>query len=64
MTFDPVCTLHGMKWSEHEYGKCLYCCICFITLTLDTCHTLPDGTKEDICNDCAKEEELLMDIHC
>lgn len=47
---DPVCLIHGKRWSEHE---CLYCCICFKDLTPEECHVLPNGDKEDICNDCA-----------
>lgn len=54
---DPVCLLHGLKKSEH---LCLYCCLCFRDLTPDECHVLSDGTKEDVCNECAAEEERRM----
>jgi hypothetical protein len=52
-TIDPVCLIHGKKASEHE---CLYCCLCFRTMTIDECHVLPSGAKEDVCEDCAKAE--------
>ena len=26
---DPTCSLHGVKWSEHAHGGCLYCVVCF-----------------------------------
>ena len=52
---DPVCILHGKKASEHEFGFCLYCCLCWKTLTPDTCHVKADGVKEDVCKPCAKE---------
>jgi hypothetical protein len=52
---DPVCILHGKKKSEHV---CLFCCICFCDLTPETCHTLEDGTKEDICEACALSETV------
>jgi hypothetical protein len=53
---DPTCAFHGIKWSEHEYGKCLYCCICFTTLTFETCATDKSGDKTDICQPCYDEE--------
>lgn len=52
-TLDPVCALHGKRWSEHELGMCLYCCLCFIPLTLDECNVTKDGLREDVCVDCA-----------
>lgn len=53
---DYTCSIHGKKMSEHPPYGCLYCCLCFRDLTPDTCHVLPDGTKEDVCNQCAEEE--------
>jgi hypothetical protein len=53
VTPDPVCVIHGKRRSEHD---CLYCCLCFKTLTVEECHVLPDGTREDVCVDCATEE--------
>lgn len=53
---DPVCFLHGKRWSEHEGGRCLYCCLCFKALTPEECNTLPDGSKEDVCIECAELE--------
>lgn len=51
---DPVCLVHGKKRSEHE---CLYCCLCYRSLTIEECHKLPDGRYEDVCNPCARAEE-------
>lgn len=53
---DPVCLIHGLKWSEHKGGRCLYCCLCFKPLTPEECHALPGGVLEDVCKDCAKAE--------
>jgi len=50
---DPVCLLHGKRLSEHV---CLYCCLCYRTLTVDECHVRTDGEKEDVCEDCACQE--------
>lgn len=50
---DPVCLFHGKRRSEHE---CLYCCLCFKTLTRDECSYLPDGTQQDVCVPCAEQE--------
>jgi hypothetical protein len=52
-TFDPVCLIHGKRKSEHH---CLYCCLCFKSLTVEECHLLSDGTREDVCNECAEME--------
>ena len=54
---DPVCLIHGLKYSEH---RCLYCCLCFSTLTEDQCHTREDGVKEDVCIPCANHERLYV----
>jgi hypothetical protein len=53
---DPTCAFHGKKASEHEFDRCLYCCLCFKTLTVEECHLLPDGKREDVCKDCAAWE--------
>jgi len=50
---DPVCLIHGKKKSEHE---CLYCCLCFKPLTIEECHITSDGQREDVCNECAENE--------
>lgn len=50
---DPVCLVHHKRLSEHE---CLYCCLCFKPLTPDECNELPDGTREDVCKECAALE--------
>ena len=57
MTFDPVCLVHGKRQSEHE---CLYCCLCFKSLTKDECSYLPDGTQQDVCVPCAEAEQAML----
>ena len=59
---DPVCASHGKRWSEHETGRCLYCCLCFKTLTVEECHLLPDGSREDVCNECAALEATSSEV--
>lgn len=54
---DPVCLIHGKRQGEHD---CLYCCLCFKPLTPEECHSLPDGTKEDVCVPCAIEEDRVF----
>ena len=56
-TIDPVCLVHGKKQSEHV---CLYCCLCFKSLTLDECNVRKDGKKEDVCKPCATREQQEM----
>ena len=51
---DPVCLFHGKRWSEHY---CLYCCLCFRTLTPEECHVRADGKREDVCEECAAFEQ-------
>lgn len=53
--FDPVCLIHMKKRSEHD---CLYCCLCFKSITPDECHIRHDGSREDVCLPCAKEEAI------
>ena len=48
---DPVCLHHGKRMSEHEGGRCLYCCICFNTLTPERCWADEDGQKWDLCQE-------------
>ena len=54
-TIDPVCLVHGKKWSEHEDGKCIICCLCFS----DDFEPWEDenGVKWDICVNCKKLED-------
>lgn len=60
--FDYTCLIHGKKMSEHNPpGNCLYCCLCFKPLTIEACNTLPNGQKEDVCIDCAKNESKPSD---
>ncbi|MCK9468407.1 MAG: hypothetical protein M0Q49_03225 [Porticoccaceae bacterium] len=54
---DPTCLFHGKKLSEHQ---CLVCCLCYKDLTVEECHVLPDGTKEDVCNPCAEHEARVV----
>jgi hypothetical protein len=57
---DPVCAIHGLPWSEHDGGRCLYCCICFKPLTPDECAEDSDGQAWDVCKGrCAEEAGLL-----
>jgi len=53
---DPTCAFHGKPWSEHDGGQCLYCVICFSTLTYETCYVASDGAKYDICTTCGPRE--------
>jgi hypothetical protein len=46
---DPVCAIHGKRWSEHPGGRCLYCCICFRPLEPEQCATDSLGQKWDVC---------------
>lgn len=57
MTFDVTCLVHGIKLSEH---RCLYCALCYKTLTVEECHVLPDGQREDVCNECADHEAAVI----
>lgn len=61
MSIDPVCVFHGKRWSEHEGGRCLYCCLCFRTLTVEECHVQSDGQKIDMCDECATLEQQMRE---
>lgn len=55
---DPVCLVHGKRMSQH---RCLYCCLCFKSLTPEECNVREDGQKEDVCKPCAlKEKQALL----
>ena len=54
-----TCGMHGRKMGEHN---CLYCCLCFEDLTIEQCHVLPNGQKEDVCNSCAEREEEIQSV--
>lgn len=60
MVTDPFCAIHGKRWSEHAEGRCLYCCLCFKPLTVEECHLLPGGLREDVCEPCALLESLAV----
>lgn len=53
---EPVCLIHGLAWREHAGGRCLFCCLCFRELTVEECHVQADGTRIDVCDDCAAKE--------
>lgn len=53
---DPVCLVHGLKLSEHY---CLYCYLCFESLTVDDCSIDEEGNPTDVCKRCVKEEGVV-----
>ena len=55
---DPVCAIHGKRWSEHPEGRCLYCCLCFST----DCEWSVDehGDRVDVCVDCKAREDAVI----
>lgn len=53
---DPVCAFHGLRESEHVGGRCLFCCICFETLTPEGCWQDEHGQKWDMCVPCGVSE--------
>lgn len=55
---DPVCAFHGKRWSEHEHGRCLYCCLCFDTLTPEECWADEAGQRWDVCQECGAMNAL------
>lgn len=57
MVIDPVCIIHGRKFSEHD---CLYCCMCFKPLTPEQCMYDDDGIQWDVCVDCNEMEKRMM----
>lgn len=59
-SIDPFCALHGKRQSDHEGGRCLYCCLCFKPLTPDECAADSDGQKWDVCVPCHKAEVVAM----
>ena len=54
---DPVCLVHGLRKSQH---MCLYCTLCYKSLTVEECHMDSDGQRWDICEACAEEEARIM----
>lgn len=49
-SIDPVCAFHGKRWSEHEEGRCLFCCICFEIDPENGWATDSDGVTWDVCD--------------
>ncbi|KKM23230.1 hypothetical protein LCGC14_1617260, partial [marine sediment metagenome] len=58
MKIDPYCIIHGKRMSEHN---CLYCCLCWTSLTPEECNVRSDGKKEDVCKPCATKEKDEME---
>lgn len=58
MSIDPVCAKHGLRASEHEHGRCLYCCICFVDLEPETCYVDQEGQRWDMCEACGTHEDV------
>ena len=54
---DYTCLIHGKKMSEHQ---CIYCCMCFESLTIEECNLTEDGKPEDICKECAEIEKQII----
>jgi hypothetical protein len=61
---NPVCAFHGKTAEEHEYGRCLYCCLCFETLTPDECWVDEQGDKWDVCVPCRTLERAAGAVSC
>ncbi len=55
---DPTCAVHGKKMSEHE---CIYCSLCFKTMTKEERFVDSDGIPWDICIPCEQEEREMLD---
>lgn len=51
---DPVCLFHGKKASEHH---CLFCCICFKTLSISECYIDLNKQRWDMCKNCGDEND-------
>lgn len=56
-SIDPVWLVRGKRMSEHQ---CLYCCLCFVTLTVEECAINAQGIKEDVCQQCADMEKAIQ----
>ena len=56
MSFDPTCAFHGLRWSEHEGGRCLYCPLCFRSDFGYEHWVDDDGQKWDLCKECGEKE--------
>lgn len=37
------------------------CCICFARFEVDDLNVLPDGSREDVCRECAELERRAVD---
>lgn len=55
---DPTCLVHGLRRSEHE---CIYCCLCFASLTREECSRNEEGELQDVCRPCLADEQRRMD---
>jgi hypothetical protein len=50
----------GLPHGEHPHDYGYYCCLCFKSLTPEECNVREDGTKEDVCVECAEMKKLDM----
>ena len=58
---DPVCAFHGLRWSEHEHGRCIYCPLCFRSDEYE--HWVDEtGQKWDLCRECGEAEALAESL--
>lgn len=61
-TIDPVCLIHGKRWSEHEIGRCLYCALCYVPLEPEQCWRDEEGQAWDLCESCGVAEEVARKL--
>ena len=54
---DPTCAFHGLKWSQHPDGRCLYCPLCFRSDFGYPKFVDEDGQMWTTCAACAAEEQ-------
>jgi hypothetical protein len=55
---DPVCAFHGKRASEHV---CLYCCLCFETMTPEECWRDEAGQRWDVHPACHESDLLAFE---
>lgn len=56
---DPTCAFHGLKWSEHEGGRCLHCPLCFRSDFGYPKWVDADGQMWDVCVECGETEQEM-----
>jgi hypothetical protein len=61
---DPDAPVRLCCFMRHHGAVCpdglVMCCLCFGRFPVDQLHELPDGSKEDVCIQCARDEEKRM----